>query len=179
MEQEYRVGKYPVFLKKNLEIIVKKKGYDSWAKTLEDERCEADLMYKLFKRPETIVDTLMPGLLEIIEKKNAPDLQESRMYRDAVAFLRKHPRVDARIKLFYILLIIAREPEAQNVIRAGYDKINNMWGDQWEKRANAFFKHLGEHVMRLFGSPFGESNIEDRVIEFLIGAELLYVSNYT
>jgi hypothetical protein len=179
-EGQPRVGKHPIFLKTHLETIVHQRGYNVWVKKLEDERCETDLMYRLFKRPETIVDTLLPGLVELIEKKNAPDLGDSRMHRDAMSFLFKHPRVDAKIKLFYILLIVAREPEAQTVIRAGYDKSNNsLWGDQWEKRANAFFKHLGEHVIRMYGAPFGETNIEERIGEFLIGAELLYVSNYT
>lgn len=173
-----KVGKHPIFLTEHLKKLQEKQGYNVWAKKIEDEKCDTDLMYRLLKRPETVVDALLPGLVEIIEKKNAPDLKESRMHRDAMTFLTEHPRVDAKIKLFYILLIIAREPEAQRVIKAGYSP-KCMWGDQWEKRANAFFKHLGEHVIRMSSAPFGETTIEDRVGEFVIGAELLYVSSYT
>lgn len=178
-EVDYKVGKHPIFLKKNLEELAEKKGYNTWAKTIEDERCEADLIYRLFKRPETVVDALLRGLVDLIEKKNAPDLGESRNHRDAMAFLFKHPRVDAKIKLFYILLIVAREPEAQKVIKSGVDPKNSMWGKDWEKRVDAFFKNLQGHVIQMYGAPFGETNIEERVGNFLIGAELLYVSNYT
>jgi hypothetical protein len=178
-KEVYKIGKNPVFSTKHLETLVQKKGYKAWAKQIEDERCESDLMYRLFKQSNETIDTLLRGLVELIEKKNAPDLGDSRMHRDAMAFLFKHPRVDAKVKLFYILLIVAREPEAQRVIEAGYDTNKNIWGNEWQKKMSVFFKHLEEHVTRMYNSPFGETNIEQVINDFVNAAELLYLSNYT
>lgn len=179
-EDVYKTGKHPVFSTKHLETLIKKKGYAIWAKEIEDERCKADLMYRIFKQYDyETIDTLIGGLVELIEKKNAPDLSNSRMHRDAMEFLFKHPRVCLKIKVFYILLIVAREPEAQRVIRAGYDTKKNIWGNEWQKKIDVFFKHLAEHVTRMYNAPFGETNIEQVVNDFVNAAELLYLSNYT
>lgn len=173
-----KVGKYPEFDGEQLKKIAEKKGYTQFCKDLEDKRCEADLMYRLFKRPETIVDKLLPGFVEIIKKKNDPDLQCSARFADSMRFLLEHPRADPKIKLFYILVIIAREKEAQIVIKAGYKAEGNIWENEWEKHLNEFFKDLASLVCEVNDASFGETNIIERVMGFVIAAELRYLSNY-
>lgn len=175
---EPKVGKYPAFELGQLEKIAKKKGYTQYCRDLEDKRCEADLMYRLFKRPEEVVDKLLPGFYKIVETKNSPDTQESIVFVDANKFLMLHPRADPKIKLFFVLHVIASEKEAQIVIKAGCKTEGNIWEEEWEKHLNRFFKDLMELVTEFTNAPFGETNIEERVMGFNIAAELRYISNY-
>lgn len=176
--ENIQVGKHQAFEVKDLQMASEQKGYMEFCKKLEDDRCNADLMYRLFRRPEEVVDKLLPGLVEIIKTKNSPDLEESGLFVDAKDFLLYHPRACTSIKLFAILVVVAHEVEAQNVIKAGYKAEGNIWEDKWEKHLTMFFKDLVEVVGETFNTSFGETNIMERVKCLNIAAELRYLSNY-
>jgi len=173
--EEIRIGKYPCFKLSVLQSLAEKQGYQAYCKEMEDKRCEADILYRLFHRPETVIDKLLPGLVDIIKKKNSPDLEQSRVFQDGMAFLLNHPRASGEIKLFYTLLIINHEPEAQAVIKAGVTK-NNMWEDQWETHFKTFLQELDAFTKETFLRRFGETDVLERVEYFNITCELLYFS---
>jgi hypothetical protein len=172
---EYQIGKHPVFPLERLQMLLVSHGYTSFCTSEEDARCAADLMYRLFKRPEGIVDELLTGFAGIIRTKYSPDLHESRVITDALDFLLKHPRAEAKTKLFYILWIVANEEEAQTVIKAGY-KPDNMWGEKWETHFKTFLKELKALVSQLQHTAFGEPNVCERMDWFNAVAEMVYMS---
>jgi len=179
MKEGLKVGKHPIFDYNKLQTLANKQGYSDFFEKIEDKRCDSDLMYRLFKRPESVVDKILPGLIDIIKTKNSPDLNDSHVFRDAIQFLLHHPRVDTKIKLFYTLLIIAHETEAQEIIKKGYKAEGNIWEDKWEKHVVGYFKELSKMVNEtLFDASFTESNIQERVTHFVITAELVYMSDY-
>lgn len=140
------------------------KGYLEWCKQEEDKRCEQDLMYRLFRRPETVVDKMLPELARIIRSKYSPDLDESRRAMDALNFLLTFPRASPKIKLFYVLFVVAEEEEAQTV---------------FAKESPHFARYLKELktlVVEMQDMHFGEPNVVDRVEWFNSVAEILYMS---
>jgi hypothetical protein len=173
---EIKQGKYPCFKLSVLQQLAQQQGYDAFCREMEDKRCEADILYRLFHRPETVVDKLLPGLVDIIKKKNTPDLEQSRMFQDGMAFLLHHPRADPQIKLFFVLLIINHEQqEVLPIIKAGITR-DNMWGDEWERHYKTFSIELDTFVKETFGVRFGETDILQRVEYFNITSEILYLS---
>ena len=174
-----KVGKHPTFDYNKLQTLADKQGYTDFVKTIEDQRCKSDLMYRLFKRPESVVDKLLPGLIEIIKTKNSPDVTDSHMFRDAESFLLHHQRVDTKIKLFFTLLVIARETEAQEIIKKGCKTEGNIWEDKWEQHMVGFFKEISKMTNDiLFDDSFTEANIQEKVTHFVVSVELAYMSDY-
>ena len=172
---DIKLGKYPCFQLSVLQNLATQHGYAAFCQETEDKRCEADILYRLFHRPDTVVNKMLRGLVEIIKKKNSPDLEQSRMFQDGMAFLLHHPRADAQIKLFYILLIINHEPETHAIIKAGVTS-DNMWGKQWDAHFKVFVKELDTFVKETFNTRFGETDILQRVEYFNVTCEILYLS---
>lgn len=173
----YHIGKHPVFPLARLQTLAEQQGYAAFCKAEEDKRCDADLMYKIFKRPESVVDTLLQGFHTIIKTKYSPDLEASRVFMSACDFLLNHPRCDPRFKVFYTLMIINNEEEAQTVIKAGYKNTEgNMWGDKWEAHFKSFLKELKALQEQLHNMGFGEPNVMERIEWFNNVAEIIYMS---
>lgn len=159
------------FKKSLLEQWAKEKKFDQMCKEEEDRRCASDLMYSIFKRPEEYVPQLYPRLIELIEKKYAPDLLKSRVFRD----LHGNPPSDVTIQTFYSLLIIAREEEAQDVIQSAYGP-DSLWGDKSSRRfQNEYLPVLRAMIDQAFNEPFGQVNIVDIVTWLVCEAEQLYM----
>jgi hypothetical protein len=154
-------------------------GFTAHNTAIEDARCEADLMYALFRRPHTVAPKILAGFLEIIKKKNSPKLEQSRMFRDAMEFLTTNPNADNRLKIYYILMVINREVEAKDFIRTAYiaNHRGNMWGERnYVAHFERFTRHLSELVENASTSTFGAGNIIEFVRSFVLCAEQLYMT---
>jgi len=162
-----------------LQELSDKHAFSAHNRAIEDARCANDLLYALFRRPETVLlPRLLPGLLELIAKKNAPDMERSRRIREGREFLldaARHP--NHRIRIYAVLLIVNREPEAHAVFRDGYAD-GNYFGSAKEGRAQfeRFLPHLAQLFDALFAAPYGEANSVQRITELVGGSELFYLS---
>ena len=139
---------------------------------IEDERCNDDLMYRLFKRPECVLRRLLDGFIKIATEANAPVYEESAMMRVAIAFLCDDNKASVTIRIFYVLVAIAIEPRAQDVILTGIV-------DPEKKTAfvKTYLPRLKDMVERLFRSAFSEKTIVDDVSRFVNIAHMTYVTN--
>lgn len=161
-----------------LQQLADKHAFTKHNTAIEDERCQRDLLYALFQRPATVLDQLLPGLLAVVAKKNAPDMETSRLFCDARTFL-LDPTIhaDNNIKVFMILIIINRDVEVHAIFKDGYQD-DNMWGDIKAGHAqfDRFLTHLAQLVDGLFNAPFGESNIIQRVSWLVVESKIFYLS---
>lgn len=136
----------------------------------ENEKCANDILYCLFRRPQTIAPFLVDKLHQLALKKNAPDLGQSRIFRDAMDFLLNNKRVSYKILTFQILLFICREEEAQAIIQElNQDK-------QQIGHLNTFVIEFGKYIDEVFKMSFGEGNMLWIINNFVITAELMYMS---
>lgn len=163
----------------NLTKLSKTIGFTQINEAIETERCGADLLYCLFRRPSVAVPRLLPPLLELIRKKYNPELEDSRIFCDAVTFLTTRGNdIDPRIQIFYILLIINNEEEAQNAIRSAYvcQSPGNLWGPNPGLHLATFLQDLAQLFGSLFSGSFGEANIVRSIHDFVKFAEKFYMS---
>ncbi len=163
-----------VFKRRKLEQLATESGLATKNKAIEDARCETDLMYALFRRPETVVPIMLASIMEIVKKINQPDISKSRVFLDAERILCNNNHIDIRIKVFWILFALRREPEIQEVFKAGY-----LPGNMWKDKANAHFDRflpayskMGECIIN---DRFGEPDIVMRVHSFITCAEKIYL----
>ena len=156
-----------VFKKSRLEALASENGFAALCKEEEDKRCADDLMYCIFKRPEQCINKLYPRLIELIEKKYAPDLSRSRIFTDTVTSL---PSSDMTVRIFFTLLIIAREEEAQTVVKAGYSSDSK--STRFEHRYIPILKRI---IDQAFDEPFGEVNIVAIMTWIIKEAEKMYM----
>ena len=136
----------------------------------ENEKCANDILYCLFRRPQTIAPFLVDKLHQLALKKNAPDLGQSRIFRDAMDFLINNKRASYKILTFQILLFICREEEAQAIIQ----ELNQ--GKQQIGHLNTFVIEFSKYIDEVFKMSFGEGNMLWIVNNFVITAELMYMS---
>jgi hypothetical protein len=137
-----------------------------------NDRCDGDLMFQLFERPRTCIDQLFKQLCKLIEKKLSPDLQRSRMYTDMV-------KQDCNMvcKTFFVLLIIAREEEAQQVVMDAYNEKTSIWKDKSASRFQTnYIPRLKELFNQQFHERFGEVNIVQIMHFYVNEAQKLYMS---
>jgi len=144
-----------VFKRSKLEELAQENGFSELCREEEEKRSNNDLMYCIFKRPEQCIDKLYPRLIKLIEKKYAPDLTRSRIFTDTVTSL---PSSDMVVRVFFTLLIISREEEAQTVIKAGY-KSDGLWINPSIRFQNKYLPMLKQIIDTAFNEPFGEVNI--------------------
>lgn len=160
-----------------LQKLADKHNFTRRNRLVEDRRCANDLLYALFQRPHTVLDRLLPGMLEIATRKNAPDIERERLFCDARSFLLTAPHANEHVRVFAVLLVLNREPEAQTVFKAGYTD-GNVWGDAeaGRKRFERFLPHLAQLVEGVFQAPFGETNVVQLMFEMVVGAKIFYLS---
>jgi hypothetical protein len=166
------------FALERLQQLADQHAFTKHSVLIEDQRCQRDLLYALFQRPSTVLEKLLPGMLAIVAKKNAPDMESSRIFRDARSYLLEpNKHADEHIRVFVILLIINRDTEVHAIFKNGYLD-GNMWGDAKAGCAqfDRFLIHLAQLVDGLFNAPFGESNVTQRVFELVVGSKIFYLS---
>lgn len=128
---------------------------------------------------QTVIQRLVRVSLETLAKKYAPDFEQSRMIREARAFV-THPTLsDASVKTFYFLFMLQREPELQEVIGRAYVEGKHMWGTNDEARAhlkNFLDEHLAGMVQRTLDWPCSTLNIVDVVRNMVHAAAKAYLT---
>lgn len=166
------------YKRSRLQALMDAKGFTKINRNLEDEHCEADLMYALFKRPSTIIQPLLTGMFEIAKKKNSPDILQSRMIRESIKFLLENPNASNNVKVFNILLILNREPETIEIFKTGYviDHPGNLFGSNCHAHLDNFLSHLKLLLYNTFRVSFGETNVVDIIHQVVIDAEFIYLS---
>jgi hypothetical protein len=145
--------------KSKLEEIFQSLPYTNQAKAVEQERCEADLLYELFMHPDhmltlkdpstgavtemKLIDRILGVCIELVAKKNSPDYGKMRMITDNLAFLRS-PAADSTVKLFNFLFFLQKEPEIRAMMLKGYhvNHPGNLWGQGFELHFDDFMKRL-------------------------------------
>ena len=172
-----QVGK-KCYNRKVLQQMSDAKGFTQYNIQLENARCEADLMYAIFRRPQTVIPQLLQGFLEIIKKKNNPKLEQSRIFREAVSFLMDNPNADVRIKIFYVLWILNREPEAKELIKNAYlvNHVGNIWEGKCHAHFDKFIKSLAELWRAVEVEPFSTGTIIEVVRATVLCAEQMYLT---
>jgi hypothetical protein len=167
---EYNVN-YQRYPTQTLHEMATRAGFLANATRVEDERCATDLLYALFRRPHTVAERLLRGLVEVVRTKYAPDFDQSRMCVDAMHYLtgaEDAPSVSVtRARVFYTLLILSKEPEARAVFVAGVPDARHL---------DAFIGRLRVMIHGTFLFPFGETNIIHVIQQFLLDAEHEYVT---
>lgn len=165
------------YKRSRLKALLDAKGFSNRNIQIENERCAADLMYAMFKRPKTVLPTLLPGLIEIIKKKNSPDLWQSRMFRESIRFLLENEHASDRIKIFNVLLIICNDPETAEIFKTGYivDHRGNLFGKNCIAHLDTFLVHLKALMYNTLSFKFGETTVVGIVHQCVAYAEQIYL----
>jgi hypothetical protein len=139
-----------------------KNPFAAHAIAVEQERCEADLLYEILFHPNhvltlkdpatgqetkmTLIDRMLSAGYELMAKKYSPDYGKSRMIADSKTMYMQTPAADPTIKLFNFLFILAKETEIQALVLKGYvvNHPGNLWG------ANADL-HFADYVKAVQG----------------------------
>ena len=151
-----------------LETMFKQAGFKDIVQPIEDKRCESNVMYKFFARPESIVDELLQTLMALFAKKYEP---KSRMYTDCDAYL-KNKCTSWTAKQFCCLLILTTDSSFWDIVRAGVlDKTSERWGLPQLERCIPFIVDMMNAAL---GSPFGEANILEYISEVVLCAHFLF-----
>lgn len=161
-----------------LQQLLDKHNFAQRQKAIEDERCEADLLYALFRRTKTVLPKLLPGLLEVVTRKNAPDMEESRMYRDARDYLLNADKhADRHVCIFMVMTIVNHDTETHAVFRDGYAD-GNFFGTaaQGYAQFQRWLPHLAQLVEGMKMASVGEANVLHAVFEFVVACEYYYLS---
>lgn len=174
--QVYHQGRQ-VFSRNYLEKLAKENAFSTISKQVEDKRCQTDVMYRLFKRPHLIADKLLNGLVELVKKKNAPNLEQSRVFQEATTILRETSALPDSIKVFMTLIIINVDTDAQSVMRKGYQP-QNLWGANAQAHFSMFLEKLSALTTQLLTQSFAFHNIVPLVNTYLVKAEQLYMGCY-
>ena len=187
------MDRFPVYPRHQLQGMMEKRGFLGQPEQLkvEDDRCEADIMYRLHWRPYdqlervdyghpdrpvvghiAVIDRILEALIEIMQHKYGKDLREARMIRDAHEYLLSD-RANHRIKLFYIYFVMHREEEACELVREFFDPQHpgNLWGDQVYNHFDAFMLFVDDCVQKTLDFPASESNINAIVTDMVMATK--------
>lgn len=162
---------------------------------VEAERCAADPIYCMQWNPYhelqlvdytdpaqpvvgtiTMIDRILGGCLEIIERIHGKELTNDRVYADSKAFLLS-PRAQHQDKLFYIYFVLKREPEACELIRSLFvpEHPGNLWGTDVYAHFDAFMLHIDESVEKTRNFPCSERNIQEVINQFVLVSKQEYL----
>ena len=135
-------------------------GVDAQVRSIEDTRCASDRLYAMFRRPETVLSSIVSDVLSIVTTKYSPDLQMSRLFRTAADFLTNHPRPVYRPQLYFVIAAICRDSEVATMLNA----------------PPVFVERVREGIATHQHERFGETDIEHRIVGFLVWAEMIYLT---
>lgn len=159
--------------------ITKLNPFVSQAALIDQERCLADLMYRILVRPQdAIVKQVLDSCFQLIEKKNSPDLNKSRMYREANEYVMSE-MADAKVRLFYLLFIVAKESEVQDLFAQGIQVKHpgNLFGNEAIPHLYEYFKILHDMCDKTLNFNYNPVNILVIVDKYLEEAKRMYVLN--
>jgi hypothetical protein len=149
------------------------------SRMIHEERCRDDVMYALLHNVEPDISDFLEECLNLIVKKNSPDLEHSIMFREARKFLSSDASVGGR--LFFLLFIINKEPEVQDLLRrraaASESLPGNLWGAHAVQHLDDFLQqHLSKMVEATLNWPCSTRNIVDVVRNFSNAARSTYLT---
>jgi len=173
--------------------MLQERGYAGQPEQLavEDDRCQADPIYRLHWRPYdqldqidfddptepvvghvAVIDKILGGMIEILEHKYGSGLKKARIVRDAHEYLLS-PRASHRVKLFYIYFVMHKEPEACEMIRTLFDPqhAGNLWGEGIYDHFDAFMLFVDDCVKKTLVFPASESNINPIVNDMVLATK--------
>lgn len=154
-------------------------------RTLEEERCAADLLYATLFHPnhelrpgERIIDRVLQGALAVVAKKYAPDWERVHLLREGRRYVTTGAAADSYAKRFYWLFLLHAEPELQDLVRAAYVEGRHLWHTNREAHAHFahFLQHLGTMIRSTLQWPCSVVNIGDVVRNFVEAARRYYVT---
>ena len=175
--------------------MMKDRGYTGQPeqRRVEDDRCEADIMYRMHWRPYesveqldfsdpenpvlvghiSLIDKMLGGMIEILKHKYGPALQKARIVRDAHEYLLSD-RASHRVKLFYIYFVMKREPEACEMVRVLLDPEHpgSLWGSEIFNHFDAFMMFVDDCVEKTLVFPASESNINAIVNDMVMATKV-------
>ena len=131
-------------------------------------------MYRVLKRPDEVLQELLEGFQEKARASNAPLYEMSNLITESNKFVLEHRGADTIVRLFWLFITISCEPDAQDVICAGYasDAQRNLF-------LTDYIPRLQEHVKATFKRPYGEPSIKNIVKAFVDRAMLMYMEKLT
>lgn len=162
---------------------------------VQEQRCEADPLYCLMFNPYhqlelidyddpaepivgyvSMIDRLLGGMIEILERKYGEGLKKARIIQDACTYL-KSGRANHQVKLFFILFVMKNEPEACEFIRALFiqDHPGNLWRDSIYDHFDRFMLFVDECVDKTVDFPASERNINAVVQNMILAAKQEYL----
>ncbi len=181
------------YTREELVKILAEMPYTAQSRAVEQERCDADLLYQLLMHPEHVltladpntgtktqmllIDRILGASLELICKKNSPDYEKSRMIKDARRFIQSSS-ADPTVKLFNFLFVLRKEPEIQALMLKGYVKNSpgNLWGANFDLHFEEFIKQLDRMTEATLNWPCNELNIVHVVRNFVQAARRYYLT---
>jgi hypothetical protein len=154
--------------------------------SVEKERCAADLMYTILMHPDqqlpnsqqTLIHRLVSAGFDIISKKYAPDIQQSRMIKEAREFVTDSRLADTYIQRFVFLFMLHKEEELQQLVENAYVEGKHLWGTNVEARAHfrRFLDQLGGMVQNTLDWPCSELNMVEVVQNMVRAAVKCYLT---
>lgn len=152
---------------------------------VERDRCNSDLMYTILMHPEqiivqqqqTVIQRLVNAGFDIIMKKYAPDIQHSRMIREARAYITNPQLSDTYVQRFVFLFMLHKEEELQHFIEQAYVEGKHLWGTNLEAKAHfrRFLDQLAIMVQSTLNWPCSELNMVDVVRNMVRAATKAYL----
>ncbi len=177
----------------SLKKLAGEQPYAAIAAAVEQERCEADLMYEILMHPNhvlvlkdpvtgvetqtTLIDRMLAAGMELIAKKYGPDYGKSRMIADSTAYLQA-PAADPTVKLFNLLRIVGQEPEMQALILKGYnvDHPGNLWGPNADIHFAEFVKAVDGMMENAFKWRYSMIDVAHVVRSTVHVARIIYLT---
>lgn len=174
---ELQYGDCQRYKRHELETLLKETAFAKLAAQVERERCEADLLYCLLMKPsEELLNRVLRQCHEMVLKKNAPDMDNSRIIRESWDVLMRAG--NTHVKLFRFLFMLNHEPEIQEMMRHGYilNHPGNLWGERAHSHLADFLLSLEKMVKDTLNWPCSDANILDVVHNMVNGARLAYMT---
>ena len=155
----------------------KRHHFAAQATLIELERCAADLMYNILAHPkQPLLREILIHCFDLIEKKNAPDLIKSRMYREGKEFILSN-QADHFVRLFYLLFFLSKEKEVQDLFIQGSNTKHpgNLFKQNAVEHLQLYFVQLQEMVEKTLNFNCNPVNISTVVRTMVCEARKAYV----
>jgi hypothetical protein len=142
------------------------------APTIQRQRCDDDILYAILSCDVELLDRVLGACYAMLAKQYAPQLERSRVYREAHAFLTTPAkRADAYVKTFQFLFVLCKEARVQELVTQAYDGAQR---DAGPARLKRFLPILGGMVDSTLNWPCSEMNITGVVRDMVHAARKEY-----
>lgn len=192
--KKYKLSPRLVYPRHKLREAIKTFKLDEFTQKIEDQRCQADLMYALHWNPNQThpildqdgtkigegkeIDSVVEFCLEILERRYGNEPKKSSKVVNGIAYLR-HPNTDHHIKLFFIYGMMRHEPEVKRLFLETFQKDSpgNLWGDRFQPHFNQFAHTMADYIEQTFSFPHNQGTIVQGIYNFIMVSKKLYLFN--